>query len=630
MEENKIFFGKYRVSLDAGGMPIEVRRGAAGVTCQAEEISSGKVVALELLSAASLNAEMREQIEAEGLAAKQLNHLNIPVLYDFGFDEDDLVYVTEYFDGTTAEAWVTAHGPMPVRAVLRIALQVVSALGAAAFHLVFHRSIHPGNILVVPGQTAEGDWPLIKVLNFGRVLPSFRGSRESNVIDKSAPFASPEQLEQGTVDFRSEIYSLGCTLWSLLTGVSPFSAPGKAVADAQMAMAKQRFRGVPKKIGRLIAEMVSINPDERPLDPIVMTQHLQDCLGYVERREAIARRIGIPASWQRRRVVRPRQRSITGKLAIAAAVLLALATVATLVMPERFRPIQLWQAMTQREPIGVPIGIPETAAVAQDGNVMKPDEPTSLEASSINDTSTSADALAAATASPPSSSASEIAEPSPSVIPSPQVVSEVAKPEQSAAPNVAAVENSETVPEQPAMDATERGEPPPPNEKPEVFAAPTAELIQPPPSEGAGDVAAQGLAGGTPATTPVAANKVPRAELVEEPSATESESASEPSDSISANKDQQKPATTSAASRPRRKTGKVAKTSASRRHAGKRIRVGRGRSARDGAMVRVPGGMVHARFIGTTADGRWLLATPSHGVMVVPPPPDFDRGNEGY
>ena len=81
--------------------------------------------------------------------SKQLNHVNIPVLYDFGFDHHDVIYATEFFDGETAESWVTTNGPMPVRVVLRIALQVVSALAAATFQLVMHRAIHPGNILIV-------------------------------------------------------------------------------------------------------------------------------------------------------------------------------------------------------------------------------------------------------------------------------------------------------------------------------------------------------------------------------------------------------------------------------------------------------------------------------------------------
>ena len=188
--ENKIFLGKYRVALDSAGMPVELRRNATGVTCKAQDIESGREVALELVPAPSLDAETREKIEADAVAAKQLNHINIPTLYDFGFDNGDLVYVTEYFDGTTAESWVTTHGPMPVRAVLHVALQVVSALGAAAFHLIMHRAIHPGNLLIVPGQTAEGDWPLVKVLNFGRMAPKISASTERNGgIDKSAPFA---------------------------------------------------------------------------------------------------------------------------------------------------------------------------------------------------------------------------------------------------------------------------------------------------------------------------------------------------------------------------------------------------------------------------------------------------------
>ena len=109
----------------------------------------------------------------------------------------------------------------------------------------------------------------------------------------------------GTVDFRSEVYSLGCTLWSLLTGVSPFTAPGEPLADAQMAPAMKRFRGVPRKIRRLVTEMAATDPDNRPLDPVMMTERLQRCLASVERREAIARKLGIPVTWQRRRVAKP-------------------------------------------------------------------------------------------------------------------------------------------------------------------------------------------------------------------------------------------------------------------------------------------------------------------------------------
>ncbi len=355
--ENKTFLGKYRAVFDRGGMPVELRRSANGVTCLAHEIETGRDVALELISARRLDPETREKIATDAAAAKEINHANIPILYDFGFDGDDLIYVTEFLEGTTADSWLAMNGPMPMRAVLHIALQIVSALGAAALHSVFHRAIHPGNVLILAGQPADGEWPIIKVLNFGRMPLKFDGSAKRNrATAQSAPFASPEQVKDGTVDFRAEIYSLGCTLWSLLTGVSSFDAPGEMLDEAPMAAAMKRFRGVPKKIRRLIAEMAAANPDDRPLDPNVITERLQDCLASVERREAFARKIGIPARWQRRRVARP-ARPLTARPFAMATVVLALAALSAAYVTNGSKFTSLLRNLASKEPIGVPVGV---------------------------------------------------------------------------------------------------------------------------------------------------------------------------------------------------------------------------------------------------------------------------------
>ena len=325
--ENKIFLGKYRIFGDRGGASPEIRRGLGRVTYEAKEIAAGRKVAVELIPAASLRTAVRTHLEAEAFAAKQLRHINLPQLYDFGFEDDQLVYVTEYFDGTTAEAWVAAHGPMSIDAVLRIALQVVSALGAAAFQKIFHHAINPGNLMIVPGQTAEGDWPLVKVLHFVGVAPTFSASDVSTArFDNSAIFASPEQLEHGTVDFRSEIFSLGCTLWFLLTGAAPFAVPGDPVevAPTRMSLAVERLNGIPKKVRRLLAQMLAANPDERPLDPIALEAEIRECLAEVERREAISHAIGIPAILETLAVETPiRRRVLARTLALAAVLLVA-------------------------------------------------------------------------------------------------------------------------------------------------------------------------------------------------------------------------------------------------------------------------------------------------------------------
>src|SRR3712207_5863938 len=125
--ESKTYLNRYRIITGPSGLPLRVVGGAGERTYKAEDISSGEAVALELMPAGGLHPELLRQLEAEAVAAKQINHINIPKLYDFGFENDHLVYASELFDGTTAEAWVTAQGPMAVGPVLRIAQQVVGA-----------------------------------------------------------------------------------------------------------------------------------------------------------------------------------------------------------------------------------------------------------------------------------------------------------------------------------------------------------------------------------------------------------------------------------------------------------------------------------------------------------------------
>src|SRR5712691_945462 len=115
--ETKLFLNRYRLSLGRNGMPVEFHRTPAAITYRAQEVDSGREVALELVPCPAPDASLREKLDAEGKAAKEINHINIPMLHDFGLQDDQLVYVTEYFDGHTAEAWIAARGPLSVTAV---------------------------------------------------------------------------------------------------------------------------------------------------------------------------------------------------------------------------------------------------------------------------------------------------------------------------------------------------------------------------------------------------------------------------------------------------------------------------------------------------------------------------------
>ena len=366
--ENKIFLGKYRVVAEQSPTPPEV--GGSSFVYKAVEIDSGREVLVEMIPASSLKTSVREQLEAEALASKKISHVNIPALYDFGVADDQLVYVTEFVDGTTAEAWVASHGPMPAAAVLRIALQVVAALGAAAFHKIEHHALNPGNLLLAPGQTADGEWPLVKVLHFVGIAPAFGTSDIATArFDSSANFASPEQLRGSKVDFRSEIYSLGCTMWFLLTGASPLIAPGGPVSvqSTDSGLAVDKLTGIPKGLRRLLAQMLSVNPEARPHDPLALYKELEELLSRVEQRTAITRKFGIPISSRPQVFAFSSHRRISAKAIALAAVLLTLATLAALVGPARLRSWQAHRAASPSE-IGVPIGVPDASVAPAPGN----------------------------------------------------------------------------------------------------------------------------------------------------------------------------------------------------------------------------------------------------------------------
>jgi serine/threonine protein kinase len=357
--DSKIFWGKYRVAAEEMQAVGEIAD--SPLTYEAEEIDSGKKVRIDVVPAGSLKTAVRERLEAEAIAAKKLSHVNIAALCDFGVEDNHLVYVTEDLEGTSAEEWVNAHGPMPAGPVLRIASQVSSALGAAAFHGINHHAINPSNLVLVPGQTAEGEWPLVKVLHFVGVAPTLSGTDVAvAAFDKSLHYASPEQIQKGTVDFRSELYSLGATMWFLLTGAPPLMAPAGAMAapPATNGVAAEKINAMPKKVRLLLAKMLAVNPETRPCDPLVFYQQLQDCLHQVERRETMARKFGIPSFSPAD--ISGRRRVPVKTLALAA-LFLAIATIGAVVVSGYLRHGRIVRA---EEPIGKPIGVREASAAA--------------------------------------------------------------------------------------------------------------------------------------------------------------------------------------------------------------------------------------------------------------------------
>ena len=337
--ENRVFLNRYRLSLGWNGLPVELHRTPTAIMYRGQELESGREMAIELAPWTSTDPVAREDLEAEAKNAKQIRHINIPTLYDFGIEDGQLIYVTEYFDGHTATAWVAARGPLPAAAALRVAVQVADALRAASFHYLYHPALSPANIVFVPDLTPLGEWPAIKVLHWLGLPTNFATAETGDArLAAAAHFASPEQLRGEKIDFASATYSLGCTIWFLLTGVPPppSTRPGKGARTTPPD--SEKLRGVPKIVRHLLGRMLRVNPAERPQDPVALAAFLQTCLARVERRDAIKRRLRLPVGVRSVAAEVSSKRRWRTKEFAAAAVLLLCAIMAAIAAPRYFHP----------------------------------------------------------------------------------------------------------------------------------------------------------------------------------------------------------------------------------------------------------------------------------------------------
>jgi len=356
--ERTTFLEHYRASLSSEGAPRELNRTGAAITYKATDERSGDAVALTLIPIASIDPATREQFEEQARAAQKVRHINIAKVFDFGHEEDHFVYVSELLQGEPLASWVGEHGPMPADAVLRVAEQIVSVLSTASFHKLTHCAIQPSNLMIVPGSTPEGGWPFVKLMNFGLAglkldKPNGGGGREEG-FSAAPKFASPEQVQHETVDFRSEVYSLGATMYFMLTGAVP-----------PTDLRRQQLRVFPKALRNLLGNMLRHDPNQRPKDPVVLTEMIRECLAGIERRQALARRLGVPLAGVIPRKSRapstPLAQVLRGILVFAALVLAA-GVLGAFLLPADINPFRHRTAAKQL--IGVPIGVPEASPSA--------------------------------------------------------------------------------------------------------------------------------------------------------------------------------------------------------------------------------------------------------------------------
>src|SRR5713226_8880511 len=361
--EQTTFFEHYRVCEDESAH--EVSRTGAAINYKAIDTRSKEPVQLQLIPVATVEPTKLQQLKERAETAEKLDHVNIAKSFAVGVEHDYFALVSEHFEGETADSWIVANGPMAADAALRVGLQVVRAIGAAAFFNLTHRAIQPSNLMIVPGQSPDGGWPFVKLLNFGLAgLELHSDSAEASELAPtiSPQFASPEQRANGEIDFRSEMYSLGATMCFLLTGAAPLAVSGM---KARLRIKRlPELRRAPKPLHNLLVYLLRENPENRPQDPVALEKQMRDCLTKIERRQAIGRKLGLPlAAVVPRKSKQPKQPAtplaqVLRGFAAVAVLILAAAAAAEYFFPDKI------PYFRRSEQIGVPVGVPDAAKFA--------------------------------------------------------------------------------------------------------------------------------------------------------------------------------------------------------------------------------------------------------------------------
>jgi serine/threonine protein kinase/Tfp pilus assembly protein PilF len=290
-------FQHYEVSVSSDGVtPWELGRGAMGTTYHAIDINLGSPVALKVISTRySADPEARERFRREAQTAAQLRHPNVATVFHFGeTPAGQCFYAMELVEGETLEARVRRDGPLSLSATLDVAEQVARALAAAEKHGLIHRDLKPSNIMVVANDADSADGLAVKVIDFGlakSVVVTEGASDQTQPRFSGTPgFASPEQLtaSSGSPDARSDIYSLGATLWYLLSAKPPFA--GRTLRELReeqfhrLPVEQLTAAKAPGPVLALFCSMLAADPAKRPQSARELLAELRQCRKTIEAR----------------------------------------------------------------------------------------------------------------------------------------------------------------------------------------------------------------------------------------------------------------------------------------------------------------------------------------------------------
>lgn len=265
------------VGTELGGYRILGRlgAGAVGVVYRSLQINLDREVALKLLDAEIGKREAAvSSFRHEAQAAGRLTHPHVVQVYDVGEDQGRQYYTMEVVPGGDLEDRLEEGGPMPWKEACAAARDCCRALAFAEEHGLVHRDVKPENLMVAPGG-------IVKLADLG--LAATRGMLDTEAAGGTPHFMAPESIGSGTVDHRSDLYSVGCTLFRLLTGETVFSGSSvkeilRAHRDAEPRSLRELGVQAPRELDDLLASLLEKDPDERPQHASEVVEELEAIL----------------------------------------------------------------------------------------------------------------------------------------------------------------------------------------------------------------------------------------------------------------------------------------------------------------------------------------------------------------
>ena len=269
--------------VDVFGLEEAIGAGGMGAVFRAVDIKLDRQVALKILPPdQAVDPEVVQRYYQEGRAAARLDHENIARVYTIGFDGRYHFIAFEYIEGTTIRQRVESDGPLPVEDAINFTLQIANALVHAAGRGVVHRDIKPSNIIVTPqGRAKLVDMGLARRFERGEDT----GLTQSGMTLGTFDYISPEQArDPRDVDVRGDLYSLGCTLFHMLSGRPPF--PEGTVLQKLLQHQEEQAPdirmlnpSVPDALASILVKLMAKDRDRRYQTPELLVRDLLTVAG---------------------------------------------------------------------------------------------------------------------------------------------------------------------------------------------------------------------------------------------------------------------------------------------------------------------------------------------------------------